>query len=88
VLFEHVYEEYATTTPAAPPSPVKLKQSDSFLASLVARDLDSDIEDAPEPAGKKSEFERYCLGEGGSGDAYKPLAWWKVVLTIFFFFNF
>ena len=78
-LFEHIYSEYAKKIPkpADVPTTGMTTPSDSFLDHLAA------VPDAPESeaqkaAAKDTELERWIRLEGGKGDAYHPLVWWKV----------
>ncbi|KZT64307.1 hypothetical protein DAEQUDRAFT_678786 [Daedalea quercina L-15889] len=79
-LFEHVYKEYEKKIPRPADIPVQSQpeRSSSFLDVLA--DV-PDIAEAKEPEvvdPKASELARWYRFEGGKGDAYHPLVWWKV----------
>ncbi|KAI0363170.1 hypothetical protein BV20DRAFT_930129, partial [Pilatotrama ljubarskyi] len=90
VIFQHVYEEYATSPepqsdqPAEPPQvPTPDDNSrinDSFLEAAV--NIGGNDQDPASAASsdqpKRSELERYLAGDGGAGSLRDPLAWWKV----------
>ena len=80
-LFEHVYREYNEKIPRAadvPVQPTPATESSSFLDVLAS------VPDIPEAATtevvdlKASELARWHRFEGGKGDPYHPLVWWKV----------
>ncbi|OJT05036.1 hypothetical protein TRAPUB_4176, partial [Trametes pubescens] len=93
VIFKHVYEEYAASSPPEAVTPVPApKPSTSgdggFLEEAIT-DGDGDGDDSgpgatgattsndPNTAMAKSELDRYLSGEGGPGLLRDPLAWWK-----------
>jgi len=79
-LFEHVFKEYSEqqgqSDSAFPqPAPAPIPPSNNPLALLARRPKN------PHPvqvAPPQPEIERWISEEGGLGDPYKPLQWWKV----------
>jgi hypothetical protein len=88
VLIQHVYDEYAekfntaTTKPAtvAPPA-----DPNDFLASALKL---PNFSEAGTTSSCRTELERYLAGEGGSGDLYNALAWWRVCHSPLYSFKF
>ncbi|CDO77912.1 hypothetical protein BN946_scf184727.g1, partial [Trametes cinnabarina] len=87
VIFQHVYEEYATLAepqsdqpdPPVPTLDDNSRHNDSFLEAAVNIDGND-----PCPAStassnqpERSELDRYLAGDGGAGSLRDPLAWWK-----------
>lgn len=91
MIFKHVYEEYAAssppTVPVTPsPAPKQSTSGDSDFLEEAITDGDANDFDAagalsndPNTATVKSELDRYLSGEGGPGLLRDPLAWWKVM---------
>ncbi|TFY56694.1 hypothetical protein EVJ58_g7479 [Rhodofomes roseus] len=79
VLFEHVFRKYELKLPKAadvPARPAPVATPSSFL------DMLSSVPDVPDPeaqdeAAQTSEVERWLRFEGGKGNPYDPLVWWK-----------
>ncbi|KAI1797443.1 hypothetical protein LXA43DRAFT_877707 [Ganoderma leucocontextum] len=86
-LFEHVYNDYASSGEAqgqsAIPKPSQESSGDDFLSEVCAIPEASDG-DSVEPDGTsiastaKDEVERYLRGEGSAASFHEPLRWWKV----------
>ncbi|EPS96490.1 hypothetical protein FOMPIDRAFT_48168 [Fomitopsis schrenkii] len=81
-LFKHVFREYELKIPKAADTPVHVTPkgaSDSFLDMLaeVPEAVDSTAA-AGANVEQVSEVDRWFRMEGGKGDPYHPLLWWKV----------
>lgn len=76
--FEHVFKEYQKDVPIPADTPAISSASaeqSSFLDSLSAA-VDFAGEQGSAPV--RSELDHWKDGEGGKGDTYYPLIWWKV----------
>ena len=77
-LFSHVFDQYQQKAPKPDDVPTQRTTvpPPSFLDMLAA------LPDLPSPMGnvplKDTELEHWFRFEGGRGDAYHPLLWWKV----------
>lgn len=80
-LFKHVFHEYKQKIPQAadaPPRTAPEEASASFLAMLAEVPETAETTTAVDGTAKISEVDRWFRMEGGKGDPYHPLLWWKV----------
>lgn len=76
-LFEHVYAEYEKTTEKPKDKPAvatPITASGSFLANLANVAKPRVVKESS----ARPELSRWKENEGGGGDFYYPLVWWKV----------